>query len=94
MRDELKQIGIDVEVQTLSDKTFPDDESQETAFPNTMGLPVGDASDILDDVFHSDDSDEFGGNNVWFFDPKIDRAIETSGIDHRRTTCSSELRPA
>lgn len=79
--DQLKQVGIQVEVNAMSDEAFfPAMNRHEPTFYLTRwGCPSGDASDILDDIFHSDDERIFGGNNFGkFSDPEIDSAIELS----------------
>lgn len=91
VRDQLKQIGIEVEVNATSDEDFfPTVNRHGTTFYLTRwGCPSGDASDILDDVFHTDDSRIFGGNNFSHFsDPEVDRDIEdaagTQSVEERQ----------
>lgn len=77
--DQLKAIGIQVDVQVLSDEQFfPAINRHEPSFFLTRwGCPSGDASDVLSDVFHSPDGKHYGGNNTGrFADPEIDRSIE------------------
>ena len=91
LRDQLQKIGITVDVVPLSDEQFfPLMNRREASFFLTRwGSPSGDASDILNDIFHSEDGKEFGDNNFGgFSDPLIDRAIEGSAeiqtVEERR----------
>lgn len=81
IRDQLKALNIQVDVQTLTDEEFFRRlNRRELGFYLTRwGCPSGDASDILEDVFHTEDGRDYGGNN-WgrFSDPQIDRSIEES----------------
>ncbi|HSP06121.1 MAG TPA: ABC transporter substrate-binding protein [Acidobacteriota bacterium] len=83
VQDQLKAIGVQVDIQTMSDQDFiPFINSHKSSFFLTRwGCPTGDASDILDDVYHSANGREFGGNNIGDFkNPEIDRIIEETDV--------------
>lgn len=92
VKEQLARIGIRIDVQALDDNTILPGlrKHQYSFFLSRIGCPTGDASDILDNCFHSVDSERHYGvmNYGLFANPEMDRAIEESAgiqsIDRRR----------
>ncbi len=92
VKEQLARIRIRVDLQALDDNTILPGlrKHQYSFFLSRIGCPTGDASDILDNCFHSVDSQRHYGvmNYGLFADSELDRAIEDSAgiqsIDRRR----------
>jgi len=92
VKEQLGHIGIRVDVQALDDNTILPGlrNHQYSFFLSRIGCPTGDASDILDNCFHSVDPQRHYGvmNYGLFANPEVDRAIEESAViqstDRRR----------
>jgi peptide/nickel transport system substrate-binding protein len=80
VRQQLAPLGFDVDVRVLPDSEYFEalGRSEFTMWLSGFGCPLGDASELLDNVAHSRDADRgFGINNYGGFqDAAIDRAIE------------------
>ena len=92
LRDQLKAIGIDLDLRVFSDTDFFAmlDNRDFTFFLSRVGATVGDASDILEPQLHSRSSRQGYGvrNYIGYSNPEVDRAIDASAqllkIDERR----------
>src|SRR5262249_39171899 len=92
VKGQLEKIGIVVDVLALSDREILPGlrNHQYSFFLSRIGCPTGDASDILDNSFHSVDPPRHYGvmNYGLYANPAMDRAIEDSAgiqfIDSRR----------
>ena len=92
VKEQLARIGIRVQVKMLNDNTMlPGLRNHKYSFfLSRIGCPTGDASDILDNCFHSPDPERHYGvmNYGLFTNSEIDHAIEESAavqsIDTRR----------
>ena len=82
VRDQLRGAGFDLTVQPLGDPEFLELAKKRglSLFLSRFGCPTGDASDVLDNAFHSTDSGLHAGvqNYAGFASPAVDRAIEES----------------
>jgi len=82
IRDELQEVGIHVELNVLSDASFSSLLRTEgsSIFLSRYGCATGDASDVLDNLFHTRDLKRHLGavNFSGYSNPTIDQTIEQS----------------
>lgn len=86
VREQLREVGLAVEVQVEGDREFLGRlQRRDTVFHlSRFGCPTGDASDILDNALHTPDPARHrGGQNYGGYSrPEVDRIIEESaGIE-------------
>jgi peptide/nickel transport system substrate-binding protein len=92
VKEQLARSGIRIAVKVLDDNTMLPGlrNHRYSFFLSRIGCPTGDASDILDNCFHSPDPERHYGvmNYGLFTNPEVDHAIEESAalqsIDTRR----------
>jgi threonyl-tRNA synthetase len=89
VKEQLARIGIRIQLKVLNDNTMlPGLRNHKYSFfLSRIGCPTGDASDILDNCFHSPDPERHYGvmNYGLFSNSEIDRAIEEARRrDHRK----------
>jgi peptide/nickel transport system substrate-binding protein len=79
---QLRAVGFDLSVRVLDDPEFFELAKKRglSLFLSRFGCPTGDASDVLDNAFHSTDAGRRVGvqNYAGFASPEVDRAIEES----------------
>lgn len=94
VKDQLKEIGIDLNVSVLGDEDFFELARRRdfSMFLTRVGSGTGDASDILENAVHSLSADRSLGysNYGGYANPEVDRAIEESA----RLESASERRQA
>lgn len=86
VRDQMRNAGFELQVSELADAEFFElaQRHEMSLFFSRFGCPTGDASDVLDNAFHSTDAARRVGlqNYAGYASPEVDRAIEESaGIE-------------
>ncbi len=80
LQRQLAGLGVDLDLRVIPDSEFFEGlgRSEFTLWLSGFGCPLGDASELFDNVAHSRDADRgFGINNYGGFqDPEVDRIVE------------------